>query len=81
MKTLSFIARDWTYSGILRYSSGQLIQSPDSANNLLANLGRGPSNNPAIWGGGYTFLNRVPGQPLFLVDPNSKFDPTQEHWC
>jgi hypothetical protein len=23
-------------------------------------------------------LNRVPGQPLFLVDPNSKFDPTQQ---
>ncbi len=43
MKVLSFIAQDWTYSGILRYSSGQLIQSPDSANNLLANLGRGPS--------------------------------------
>ncbi len=77
-KTLSWIARDWTYSGILRYSSGQLIQSPDSANNLLANLGRGPSNNPALWGGGYTFMNRVPGQPLFLTDPNSKFDPTSK---
>lgn len=77
-KTLSWLVRDWTYSGVLRYQSGQLIQSPDSANNLLANLGRGPTNNPAIWGGGYTFLNRVPGQPLFLVDPNSKFDPTKQ---
>jgi hypothetical protein len=77
-RPLSFLLRDWTYSGVLRYQSGQLLQSPDSANNLLSNLARGPSNNPAVWGGGYTFLNRVPGQPLFLVDPNSKFDPTQQ---
>jgi hypothetical protein len=41
-------------------------------------MARGPANNPALWGGGYTFLNRVPGQPLFLVDPNSKFDPTAQ---
>jgi hypothetical protein len=31
-----------------------------------------------IWGGGYTFLDRVPGQPLFRVNPNSHFDPTQQ---
>jgi hypothetical protein len=78
MKALSWIARDWTLAGILRYQSGQILQSPPSANNLLSNLARGPSNNPAVWGGGYTFLNRVPGQPLFLVDPNSHFDPTQQ---
>jgi hypothetical protein len=77
-KALSWLLRDWTYSGLLRYQSGQILQSPDSANGLLANLQRGPSNNPAIWGGGYTFLNRVPGQPLFLVNPNSKFDPTTQ---
>src|SRR5579871_3085853 len=77
-KALSWVARDWTVSSVLRYQSGQILQSPDSANGLLANLQRGPSNNPAIWGGGYTFLNRVGGQPLFLVDPNSKFDPTQQ---
>ena len=76
-KMLSWLARDWTIGGVLRYQSGQLLQSPFSANNLLSNLGRGPGNNPALWGGGYTFLNRVSGQPLFLVDPNSKFDPTQ----
>jgi hypothetical protein len=78
MKAASWLARDWTYSGVLRYQSGQLLQSPPSANNLLSNLARGPANNPALWGGGYTFLNRVPGQPLFLVDPNSKFDPTNQ---
>jgi hypothetical protein len=77
-KALSWALRDWTYSGVLRYQSGQLLQSPPSAANLLDNMARGPSNNPAIWGGGRTFLNRVPGQPLFLVDPNSHFDPTQK---
>ena len=75
-KVLSAIARDWTYSGVLRYQSGQILQSPFSTNNLLLQLGRGPTNNPALWGGGYTFMNRVAGQPLFNVDPNSKFDPT-----
>jgi hypothetical protein len=77
-KALSWFARDWTVSSVLRYQSGQILQSADSANGLLANLQRGPSNNPAIWGGGYTFMDRVPGQPLFLVDPNSKFDPTRQ---
>jgi hypothetical protein len=78
LKALSWVARDWTYSGVLRYQSGQILQSPDSANGLLANLQRGPSNNPAIWGGGYTFMDRVSGQPLFLVNPNSNFDPTTQ---
>ncbi|PWU10309.1 MAG: hypothetical protein C5B51_04510 [Terriglobia bacterium] len=77
-KALSWVVRDWTYSGVLRYSSGQILQTAPSANNLLDNLARGPSNNPAIWGGGYTFMNRVQGQPLFLVDPNSRFDPTKQ---
>jgi hypothetical protein len=77
-KALSWLLRDWTYSGVLRYQSGQILQTPFSSNNLLGNLARDARNNPALWGGGYTFLNRVPGQPLFLVDPNSKFDPTQQ---
>ena len=77
-KLLSVLARDWTYSGVLRYQSGQILQSPFSSNNLLFNMGRGnANNNPAVWGGGNTFLDRVPGQPLFTVDPNSKFDPTK----
>lgn len=77
-KALSWVARDWSISGVMRYQSGQILQTPDSANGLLANLQRGPSNNPAIWGGGYTFLDRVQGQPLFLVNPNSHFDPTTQ---
>jgi hypothetical protein len=77
-KLLSWLARDWNYQGTLRYQSGQILQSPFSSNNLLSNMARGPANNPALWGGGYTFMNRVSGQPLFLVSPNSKFDPTQQ---
>jgi hypothetical protein len=75
---LSWVARDWTIGGVLRYQSGQILQTPFSSNNLLANLARGPGNNPALWGGGYTFMDRVPGQPLFLVNPNSHFDPTTQ---
>ena len=78
LKMFSAIARDWTYSGVLRYQSGQILQTPFSSNNLLYNMGRGTfNNNPALWGGGATFLNRVAGQPLFTVDPNGKFDPTK----
>jgi hypothetical protein len=77
-RALSWLARDWTIGGVLRYQSGLIMQTPFSTNNLLANLARGPGNNPALWGGGYTFLNRVPNQPLFLVNPNSTFDPTQQ---
>jgi len=78
MKAVSWFARDWTISGLLRYQSGVLIRTPPSNNNLLTDLGIGPANNPALWGGGTTFQNRVPNQPLFLVDPNSHFDPTQQ---
>jgi Carboxypeptidase regulatory-like domain/TonB dependent receptor len=77
-KALSWLVRDWTIGGVLRYQSGQILQTPFSSNNLLANLARGPGNNPALWGGGYTFMDRVPGQPLFLVAPNSHFDPTTQ---
>jgi len=75
---LSWLTRDWTLSGLFRYQSGALIRTPASNNNLLTDLGIGPSNNPATWGGGTTFWNRVPNQPLFLVDPNSHFDPTKQ---
>ncbi len=77
-KVLSWLARDWIYAGVLSYRSGQILQTPDSAAGLLANLQRGFTNNPAVWGGGYTLMNRVAGQPLFLVDPNSHFDPTKQ---
>jgi hypothetical protein len=78
MKVASWMARDWSISGVLRYQSGVLLRTPASNNNLLTELGVGPANNPALWGGGTTFQNRVPGQPLFLVNPNSHFDPTTQ---
>lgn len=77
MGAVSWALRDWTISGLLRYQSGVLIRTPPSNNNLLTELGVGTGNNPALWGGGTTFYNRVPNQPLFLVDPNSHFDPTK----
>jgi len=78
MKAVSWFARDWTLSGLLRYQSGVLLRTPPSNSNLLTDLGVGVANNPAFWGGGTTFYDRVPNQPLFLVDPNSHFDPTQK---
>ena len=78
MKALSWIARDWTVSGVLRYQNGVLLRTPPSNNNLLTDLGIGVANNPAFWGGGTTFYNRNPGVPLFLVNPNSHFDPTTQ---
>jgi len=78
-KILSSLLRDWTIGGVLRYQSGDLIRVPGSNNGLLTQLNRGPENNPALWGGGNTFWNRVEGQPFFLKDPNCHcIDPTKE---
>lgn len=58
---------DWTFGGILRYSSGFPIRVPASNNGLGALLFRG------------TNANRVPGQPLFLKGLNCRcFDPNKE---
>jgi hypothetical protein len=82
MKTLSWVTKDWTLGGILRYQSGQLLQVAKSNNGLFGQLGRGVFpifNNPAVWGGGSTYQNLVPGQSLFLQDPNCHcFDPTKQ---
>jgi hypothetical protein len=79
LKALSSAARDWVIGTVLRYQSGAVIRSAASNNALLSQLDRGASNNPALWGGGATFQNRVPGQPLFLKDPNCHcFDPTTQ---
>jgi len=77
MKLLSQVLRDWQIGTLLKYQSGALLQTPPSNNNLLSELQIGPANNPALWGGGYTFWNPVPGQPELLIDPNSHFDPTK----
>jgi hypothetical protein len=57
---------DWTIGSTLRYASGQLIGAPGSNNNLGSLIFQG------------TRMNRVPGQPLFLKDPNCGcIDPRQ----
>jgi len=78
-RLLSNVLGGWQIATLLRYQSGALIATPGSSNNLLTELDRGPSNNPALWGGGNTFENVVPGQPFFLINPNQKgFDPTKQ---
>ncbi|HTR37707.1 MAG TPA: carboxypeptidase-like regulatory domain-containing protein [Bryobacteraceae bacterium] len=77
-KAFSWALRDWTLSGLFRYQSGLLIRTPPSNSPLLTELGIGTANNPALWGGGTTLYTRNPGVPLFLVDPNSHFDPTKQ---
>jgi Carboxypeptidase regulatory-like domain/TonB dependent receptor len=58
---------DWVIGGMARYASGALIQIPFSNNNLFALTFQG------------TRQNRVPGQPLFLKDPNCGcIDPKQD---
>jgi hypothetical protein len=78
-KTMSWLVRDWNVAGVLRYQSGQVIRSPGSNNGLLTQLARGAANNPAVFGGGATMMNRVAGQPVLNFDPNCKcFDPTTQ---
>jgi len=76
-KLVKNVVGGWQIATVLRYQNGTLIQTPPSTNNLLTELDRGPSNNPALWGGGYTFWNPVAGQSCLSADPNKKgYDPT-----
>jgi hypothetical protein len=61
------VERDWTLGGVFRYASGLPILAPAAQNNLSTLLFRG------------TFSDRVPGQPLFLKDPNCHcIDPNKD---
>jgi hypothetical protein len=51
----------WTIGGIFLYSSGSPIATPTSSNTMSS------------WYGQNTLENRVPGQPLFLENPNRTF--------
>jgi hypothetical protein len=74
-KAVSWIARDWRIGAVLRYGSGLPILSPIASNGLAALLFR---NTGATGTTGGTFMNRVPGQPLFLQDLNCHcFDPNK----
>jgi hypothetical protein len=76
-KTLQWLSRDWTFGGVLRYQSGVLLETPSANNNFLYQLGVGSQDNPALFGAPEGVENYVPGQPFFLVNPNSHFDPTK----
>ena len=79
MKAASWVTKDWTLGVFLRYQSGAVLPTASSNNNFLNQMQRGLANNPALWGGGTTFQNLVPGQPFFLQDPNCHcFDPTKQ---
>lgn len=57
---------DWQLGAVLRYTSGLPIQGPTAQSSISNYLGASVS----------TPANRVPGQPLFLNDPNSA-DPNK----
>lgn len=58
---------NWTVGGIMRYGSGLPIPVPTSQSNLNALVFQS------------TRVNRVPGQPLFLKDPNCHcIDPNKD---
>jgi hypothetical protein len=61
------VLKGWTIGGILRYASGLPIQVPTANNSLSSVFEQG------------TFVDRVPGQPLFLKDPNCHcIDPNND---
>jgi hypothetical protein len=61
------LQRDWTLGGVFRYASGLPILAPAAQNSLSTLLFRG------------TYANRVPGQPLFIKDPNCHcIDPNRD---
>ena len=59
---------DWQVSGVLRYQSGALITAPTSNDNLGTYFAGAPTQ----------YMTRVPGQSLYLTDPNGRIDPTQQ---
>jgi hypothetical protein len=67
-KIARHIFSDWQVSGVLRYQSGALITAPFSNDNLGVYLAGAPVQ----------YMARVPGQPLYLTDPNGKIDPTKQ---
>jgi hypothetical protein len=62
------IFSDWQVSAVMRYQSGAFISAPGSNNNLGTYLA----------GASTQYMARVPGQPLYLAEPNGKIDPTKQ---
>jgi hypothetical protein len=82
-KVASWLERDWTIGGVLRYSSGQIMQSPASNITLWNTMGIGgtPLNGVSNFSGGGASTepleNYVAGQSCLAINPNSHFDPTK----
>ncbi|MBN1566456.1 MAG: TonB-dependent receptor [Acidobacteria bacterium] len=86
-KALSWILRDWTIGAMLTYQSGRPIKAPKATSSVprhdvgsLLKLCSGMSvfggcNGAMFWADPASYATRVKGEPLFLVDPNSSFDP------
>ncbi len=74
-KFVSWVARDWQVGAVLRYGSGLPILSPIATNGLSQLLFRGTGATGTTGG---TFMNRVPGVPLYTQDLNCHcFDPNK----
>jgi hypothetical protein len=75
-RVLATVARDWELGGVLRYGSGFPIQVPTATSGL------------ATYTFQNTYVNRVPGAPLFTqdlnchcFDPNSNFVLNKNAWA
>ena len=67
-KILKYVLSDWQTGALLTYASGTPILVPASTNSL----------NTSYFLPTASYLNRVPGQPLFIVDLNCHcYDPTK----
>ena len=67
-KVLKYVLRDWTMGGLFTYASGTPLLVPSASANLLSTETFETNS----------YLNRVPGQPLFLQNLNCHcFDPTK----
>ena len=77
-KAMRWLARDWTVGGVLRYQSGQILQSAVSNSTLWNTMGVGgtPLNGVSNFGGAEPLENTVPGQSCLAINPNNHFDPT-----
>jgi len=95
-RILRGVLRDWTFGGKMHYASGLPILSPSATNNLQTLLFQVPAN---VYGASFqnginagtspsgTFMNRVPGVPLYIkdlnchcIDPNKDFVLNPAAW-
>jgi Carboxypeptidase regulatory-like domain len=76
-KIVSQVLKDWQIGAVLRYQSGALLGVPSSLNGIETELDR--SGGSGAFNGGTNLWNLANGdQGLFLVNPNSHFDPTKQ---